>query len=60
MIIQINGKVYIDGLEIPKPPIKNNDKYNCTIINNKIYINGYEYKQGKWCKTLKAMYYKIF
>jgi hypothetical protein len=29
-------------------------------INNRIYLNGYEYKNGKWKRTLKAIWYKWF
>ena len=29
-------------------------------INNKVYIDGYEFKKGKWRKTIKALWYKWF
>ena len=29
-------------------------------INEKVYIDGYEFKNGKFKKTLKALYYKWF
>jgi hypothetical protein len=40
-----------------------NDKMkgnNSTQINGKVYIDGYELVDGKWTKTLKALWYKIF
>jgi hypothetical protein len=33
---------------------------NSTQINGKVYIDGYELVDGKWTKTLKALWYKIF
>lgn len=27
---------------------------------NTFYINGYEYKDGKWKRTLKALWYLLF
>lgn len=37
--------------------------YNCSsIVSNKVYINGYEYKEktNEWKKTLKALYHLYF
>jgi len=31
-----------------------------TTINGKSYIDGYEYKNGTWKKTFKALWYKHF
>ena len=31
-----------------------------TTINNKSYIDGYEFVNGEWKKTLKAFWYKYF
>jgi hypothetical protein len=50
-------KIVINGKEIPEPPCKRN---NTTMINDKIYIGGYEYKNGKWKRTLKAFWYLFF
>ena len=34
---------------------------NCTTqINEKVYIDGYELKNGKWKKTCKALFHLIF
>lgn len=49
-----NGTEYIIindyKIEVPKK-LQNKSK---TIINNKVYIGGYEYKNGTWKKTFKA------
>lgn len=55
-IIQINGKIIVDGIEIPPCPSKSKC-YNSTIIGNKIYMNGYEFKDGKWVRSLKALWH---
>lgn len=34
--------------------------YNSTVIDNKVYINGYELVNGKWKKTLRAIFHKYF
>jgi len=50
--IILNGTKY----EIPDY-IKGN---NQTVINGKIFIGGYEFKYGKFKKTLRALWYKWF
>lgn len=53
-----NGKLYHNGkvYKLPKDCLGN----NITNINGKIYIDGYEFKDGKFKKTLKAWIYKHF
>lgn len=53
----INSTVIVDGVELPKPPTK---CHNTTIIDNKVYIDGYEFKNGKWKKTLRAWWHLWF
>ena len=52
-----DNEIFINGQKIPSPPCPLN---NTTIINNKIYVNGYEYKNGAWKKTLAALWHKYF
>lgn len=52
--IQLNGKI------IPPPPGRRGLRTTTTIINNHIYVNGYEYVNGKWKHTLKAFLYYLF
>lgn len=49
-----NNQVIINGITYPKPGRGNNS----TIINNKVYVNGYELVRGEWKKTLRAVFYK--
>jgi hypothetical protein len=53
-----NSELRIGGKIIPPPPCK---MTNTTIINNKIFVNGWEYMgDGKWRKTLRALWHKLF
>ena len=52
-----HGVVMIDGKRLPPCPTKGN---STTIINRKVYIGGYEFKNGKWKRTLKALWYNLF
>lgn len=67
-MICVNNNIYvnIDGDEI-----RINDKrvsdlphksssINITTINNRVFVNGYEYKDGKWKRTLVALWHLFF
>ena len=56
-ILTSDGRMILNGEEIPKPPTKMN---NTTMINGKVFVGGYEYKDGKWKRTLKAWFHKYF
>lgn len=56
-IIVKGNKVWINGKQLPPAPCKG---CNSTIINNKVYIDGYEFKKGKWRRTLKALWHLWF
>lgn len=53
----INGIVIVDGVELPLPPT---GCHNITTIDNKVYIDGYEFKNGKWKRTLRAWWHMWF
>ena len=49
---------YVDdiGYKLPKK-----SKTHClTTIGDKVYVNGYEFKDGQFKRTLKALWYKWF
>jgi methyl coenzyme M reductase subunit D len=48
--ITINGNTY------PKPSKGN----NITQVNEKIFINGYQFKNGKFKRTILSMWYYYF
>lgn len=55
------GKFYENGKEIDLPELKNGKyTYKVTQVNDKLYCNGYEWKDNKWKRTLKALFYNIF
>lgn len=56
-IMTMDGKMILNGKEIPKPPVKDN---NVTMINGSVFVGGYEYKDGEWKKTLRALFHKYF
>lgn len=53
----ISDKVILNGVELPPAPSKG---HNSTVINGKAYIDGYEFKNGKWQRTLKALWHLWF
>lgn len=56
-VVVIGNEVTINGVKMPPCPAKG---HNSTIINNKVYLNGYELINGKWKRTLRAWWYKWF
>ena len=57
IIANRNGKIVINGQEIEYP---NKECRNVTIINNSIFVDGLEYKDGEWKRTLRALWHKWF
>ena len=55
--VVIGNRVWINGEEFPPCP---SNGHNTTQINGKVYIDGYEYKKGKWRKTFKALWHLWF
>lgn len=55
--VVIGNRVTIDGIELPPCPTKG----RCTtIINGKVYIDGYEFVNGKWKRTLRGLWHLLF
>lgn len=57
----VNKQCMYCGKKIPNPPLFNVSSTNLTTIDNKIYLNGYEYfpKQQKWKITPKSIWYYL-
>lgn len=55
--VVIGNKVTINGVELPPVPSKG---WNSTVIDGKVYIDGYEFKNGKWKRTLRALWHLLF
>ena len=58
-VAQIQGTIVIDGVELPPCPSKSKWT-SSTIIDDKIYLNGYEWKDGEWKRTLAALWHWLF
>ena len=56
-VIVKNNEVYINGEKMPSCPTEGN---NMSIVDNKVFIDGYELINGKWKRTLKALWHKWF
>lgn len=50
-VVIVGKQIIVNGIKLPPPPTSCN---NITTINGKVYIDGYEFKNGKWKKTLRA------
>ena len=54
--------IYLNGKRLPPIPESKNKNYirNQVVIGNRVFVNGYEYKNGEWKKTLRAFCYSLF
>jgi len=59
IITQTTDKIVINGEEINGFPVGN--KHQTVAITAKgIFVNGYEYKNGTWKRTLRALWHLWF
>lgn len=49
------GSVIYKGQCIPTPPNYNDNCRNLTTINDKLYLNGWEWTGTKWKRTFKSL-----
>jgi hypothetical protein len=60
-VIQSGKKLIIDGKEYDLPKKKKwNDGCSVSLINGKVYVDGFELIDGEWKRTLKALFHYIF
>lgn len=53
--------IIVDGERKPIPlHVLKRKRHTSALIDGKIYVNGYEYKKGKWKRTLMAILYDLF
>lgn len=58
-ILKDGREVYIDCKKLPICP-SNSKRSSFNIIGDKIYMNGYEFNNGAWKRTLAALFYNLF
>ena len=56
-VVVVGNEVTINGVKLPPCPAKG---HNSTIIDNKVYLDGYEFVNGKWKRTLRSLWHKWF
>lgn len=57
MTIVVQGnRVIMDGEMLPLAPSKGK---NISIVGNNVFIDGYEFKRGKWRRSLRALWHLI-
>lgn len=59
VVVVVGNRVWINGEELPPAPTKRNG-HSITQIDGQVYIDGYEFKKGKWTRTLRALWYMWF
>lgn len=55
----VGNEVYIDGQKLPPLPHKHKST-SLTTIGKKVFVNGYEFKNGRWRRTLAAIWHYLF
>ena len=49
--------IIVNGVRLPNPPT---GSHSVMIINDRVYVDGYEFKNGKWKRTLRALWHLLF
>jgi hypothetical protein len=47
----------VNGNEFPLPKGNGN---NSAVVNGNIFVNGYEFRDGEWKRTLRALFHRFF
>ena len=55
----IGNKVFVNGSALPPIP-GTKSSINLSQASNKLYVNGYEYRNGRWKRTLRAILHTLF
>lgn len=61
--IRINlftGVIHYREQVVELPPKSKKHQRNISIINNKLYVNGYQFTDGKWKRTLRSTWHRYF
>lgn len=52
-----DNRIVINGVSIPPCP---SDSKCITVINDRVYIDGYEWTGKRWKRTVRALWHLIF
>lgn len=55
-----NNCIFIDGEQVELPKLFRNTGLNVTQYDGRLYVNGFELVNGKWKRTLAAIWHYIF
>lgn len=55
----IGNKVFVNGSPLPPVPSAKSS-VNLSQVGNRLYVNGYEYRNGRWKRTLRAILHALF
>jgi hypothetical protein len=55
----IGNNVFVNGAALPPIPGAKSS-VNLSQVGNKLYVNGYEYRNGHWKRTLRAIIHALF
>ena len=55
----IGNKVFVNGSLLPPIPGAKSS-VSLSQVGNRLYVNGYEYRNGRWKRTLRAIIHALF
>ena len=55
----IGNKVFVNGSLLPPVPDAKSS-VSLSQVGNRLYVNGYEYRNGRWKRTLRAILHALF
>lgn len=55
----IEDKIYFNGKVITYLP-SDDKNMNVSVVNGRLYMNGYEWIDGKWVRNLRALWHLYF
>lgn len=55
----IGNKVFVNGSPLPPVP-GTKSSVSLSQVGNRLYVNGYEYRNGRWKRTLRAILHALF
>lgn len=55
----IGNKVFVNGSLLPPVP-GTKSSVSLSQVGNRLYVNGYEYRNGRWKRTLRAILHALF